>query len=431
MSSIDEIRNMLSSGSSLNVDSGFNQSIDQADQVDDLLSFSQTLSYIDEPAFNDWCLTPIYRQSATDATLVWQIGFNGQELVIVHGHVLGVKQRKTRTIITNNSGRSLQQQAWLEAKNRYKKMYNKGYKPIQDDVPLALANPTAMLANAYTERKAGMRPKAISPKLDGVRCLANIHQGEVALRSRENRPWMWLEHIREQLSLLFFYLPVGVHLDSELYSHDMGFNELISAVRTTKTKHPRNKDVKCFIFDVIVPSEPNMPYEDRYNLLSRAILKYIEEGHPYTEFCLLECFEVGGEKEVFQWHDYFVSLGYEGAIVRKLAGANPTAKHLKDASYRSTRCSNILKVKKFTDEEGIVQSVIDGEGTEKDLAIFNVRDQRGNIIPIRPRGSFEQRKSWYEQPELCIGKKYTFRYFELTEYGVPRFPVGIAFRDYE
>jgi len=407
-------------------------SVDQTQETtDDLLNFSQTLTYIDEPAFESWCMIPIYKQSAIESTLVWQIGFDGQELVIVHGHVHGVKQRKTRAITTNSSGRTLQQQAWLEAKNRYKKMYNKGYKPLQDDAPIALSNPTPMLANPYTERKAGKRPLVISPKLDGVRCLANMHEGEVALRSRENRPWMWLEHVREQLKQLFFYLPQGVHLDSELYSHDMGFNELISAVRTTKTKHPRNKDVKCFIFDIIVPSDPNMPYEDRYNLLVRAVTKYMEEGHPYTEFCLLECYPVSGEQEIMQYHDYFVSTGFEGAMVRKLAGPNPSTKDLKEAAYRSTRCSNILKVKKFTDEEGVIQAVIDGEGTEKGLAIFTVQDKRGNVIPIRPRGSFQQRQLWYENPHLCIGKQYTYRYFELTEYGVPRFPVGIAIRDYE
>jgi hypothetical protein len=30
-----------------------------------------------------------------------------------------------------------------------------------------------------------------------------------------------------------------------------------------------------------------------------------------------------------------------------------------------------------------------------------------------------------------VGKKLTVRYQELTDEGLPRFPVGVAFRDYE
>jgi DNA ligase-1 len=30
-----------------------------------------------------------------------------------------------------------------------------------------------------------------------------------------------------------------------------------------------------------------------------------------------------------------------------------------------------------------------------------------------------------------VGKKLTIRFQELTDEGLPRFPVGIAFRDYE
>lgn len=49
----------------------------------------------------------------------------------------------------------------------------------------------------------------------------------------------------------------------------------------------------------------------------------------------------------------------------------------------------------------------------------------------RPRGMWEQRKEWFDNGEAYVGKPLTVRYQELTQDGIPRFPVGIAVRDYE
>jgi DNA ligase-1 len=37
----------------------------------------------------------------------------------------------------------------------------------------------------------------------------------------------------------------------------------------------------------------------------------------------------------------------------------------------------------------------------------------------------------YDNGGEYVGKMLTVRYQEMTDIGVPRFPVGIAFRDYE
>jgi DNA ligase-1 len=50
---------------------------------------------------------------------------------------------------------------------------------------------------------------------------------------------------------------------------------------------------------------------------------------------------------------------------------------------------------------------------------------------VRPRGTHEDRADLFKDGDSYIGKKLTVRYQELTEDGIPRFPVGIAFRDYE
>ena len=58
-----------------------------------------------------------------------------------------------------------------------------------------------------------------------------------------------------------------------------------------------------------------------------------------------------------------------------------------------------------------------------------------NEFSVRPEGQIKDRKAlWYE---FCAGtydprgKMLTVRYQNLTDEGLPRFPVGVAVRDYE
>ena len=50
---------------------------------------------------------------------------------------------------------------------------------------------------------------------------------------------------------------------------------------------------------------------------------------------------------------------------------------------------------------------------------------------VRPRGTRDERKVWFENAGTFIGKMLTVRFQEWSKDGIPRFPVGIAIRDYE
>jgi DNA ligase-1 len=47
------------------------------------------------------------------------------------------------------------------------------------------------------------------------------------------------------------------------------------------------------------------------------------------------------------------------------------------------------------------------------------------------KGTTESKKERMENVEEFYGKLLTVKYQELSADGIPRFPVGIAFRDYE
>jgi len=90
-----------------------------------------------------------------------------------------------------------------------------------------------------------------------------------------------------------------------------------------------------------------------------------------------------------------------------------------------------MKYKSFQDEEVTIIGFETGVGTEQGAIIYQVRDQRGNEFTVRPRGTIEKRRELYENREELMGLKLTIRFQELTKDGVPRFPVGVAIRNYE
>jgi hypothetical protein len=48
---------------------------------------------------------------------------------------------------------------------------------------------------------------------------------------------------------------------------------------------------------------------------------------------------------------------------------------------------------------------------------------------VRCKGTDEHRLYQAEHPDEFIGKQLTVRYFALTEYGIPQFPIGICVRE--
>jgi hypothetical protein len=407
------------------------------------------------PTSPAWKLTPLYKVNAVGNTMMWQVSFDGTKFIqTVHGAIVtsdGTPGEMVSTTIEviPKSTRDMQAQALLDARSRYKdKFLTDGYRPAGVPPPVdcqpALANIWISHAKLAESKAKGIKkdpkwrtidrwPVAVSAKLDGIRMLAKLSGPQVRCRSRLNRVFPNLDHIAKDLLTFFAYLPAEAELDGELYTHAMSFQELTSAVKTVKTRHPRIEEVQYFIFDIITEGDGQhpMPYENRYNLLLNAYQRYLEDGHQNRFFQFVPVVLASSEAELSEYHRLYVEAGYEGLIIRKLAGENPTTATLEEASYHPGRSSNLLKYKEFIDEEALVIGVEKATGSEEGAAMLMVRDSRDNEFLIRMRGPVERRKSWYENPKQIMGKLITIRYQELTDKGVPRFPVGIAVRDYE
>jgi ATP-dependent DNA ligase len=390
---------------------------------------------------------------------MWQIGFDPSisSLHYIHGTILTAKgvqgkirERRTIAVELNNSGRNLLVQALLQARRKYTDKYRLGYRPAgvarSGIIDAQLANtyrpPGTINPKSGKEQRSQLTPAilkrgiALDPKMDGIRgrIFNDAYEttaspyNSIRILSRTNNEFGYLNHIRDELQDLFMYLPHGAGLDSELYTWDLTFTKLTSAIKTEKFCHENNGKVKAFIFDLIIE---NVVFEERKEILERAIERYLADGHVQSAFLLVPHIFSDNADDVKFYHDKWVEEGYEGIMIRKLGRNCRTEKERAESYYKAGRNNNLLKHKSFIDEEGTCIGVLEGKDNEKGLAILMIRDIRGNEIPMRPRGSHETRREWFEHPEMCIGKPITFRYQELSEYNVPRFPVAIGVRDYE
>jgi ATP-dependent DNA ligase len=93
------------------------------------------------------------------------------------------------------------------------------------------------------------------------------------------------------------------------------------------------------------------------------------------------------------------------------------------------RSYSLLKLKDFIDAEYRIVDIIDGDGSDKNLAIFILETDDGQHFNCRPEGSQENRRELYKNRSKLIGLYVTVRYQELSRDGIPIFPVGVGIRE--
>ena len=246
----------------------------------------------------------------------------------------------------------------------------------------------AMLAKNWTP---GTRPDGwwMSEKLDGVRA---IWDGE-HFRSRGGN----IFHAPAWFKAGLPALP----LDGELFVGRGKFNQTVSIVRSATADW---SNVRFLVFDL----QCDGPFEDRCRTLMAlglpAHVQIVEQVLCRSQAALDEF-----ERDILH-------LGGEGVMLR--APRSP---------YDGKRSGHLRKLKRFIDDEATVIDHQDGEGKhENRLGALVCQLADGTRFRVGSGFTDDQR----EAPPT-IGKMITFRYFELTPDGVPRFPTFLSVRDYE
>jgi len=327
-----------------------------------------------------------------------------------HGYVTGKKQLDSRLIAEGkNLGRAnettIREQALSEARSAFERKKDSGYVEDKSNIPKesdGLFLP--MLAHRYDKHPSKISfPCWGQPKLDGVRMLARKENGAVTMWSRKGKLIDIPDKINDQLCTL---LSDGECTDGELYVHGWTFQRVISAV---KKKRDDTDLLEYHIYDR--PHEVET-FEDRF---------VNTEQSPPSRIKFVQTKMLKTSDELDEYEERVLADGYEGLMARN---CNSLYK-FKNRSY------DLMKVKRFQDAEYKIVGFTDGDGRESGLIVYRCVTDSGFEFGVRPQGTHETRARAFKDGQSYIGKHLTVKFFELTEDGVPRFPVGICVRDYE
>ena len=85
------------------------------------------------------------------------------------------------------------------------------------------------------------------------------------------------------------------------------------------------------------------------------------------------------------------------------------------------------------DDEFKIIDAIEDIGKFAGQCTFVMETKDGTQFKCKPTGDEHTRQEYWKNKDKYIGKKMTVRFFSWTDSDkpVPRFPVGVAIRDYE
>lgn len=338
----------------------------------------------------------------------WSISVEGAVITVVHGKLGGKMQSKYTTCVPKNVGRANEttpeQQARLEADSKYSKQLDKLYKPSIEDLD-SVEKQLPMLALDYT--KAGHRikyPCYVSPKLDGVRCIAHYNGFVVTLMSRGGQFYPLPPHIESAIIDLYDLTGVDT-FDGELYIHGEKLQDIVSCV---KKVNEMTYSLQFWIFDL--PSDKI--WSHRYEDLMSLEKSLTEENKKYIK--LVSNYVADNENDARQAMNMYLQKGFEGMMLRNSEGI-----------YKySHRSPDLMKWKDFYDEEALVVGVTKDKLSE---GVLKCKLKSGIYFECKMKGNHEYRV--FENMMTLIGSWITFKYQALTSDGVPQFPVGLQVRD--
>lgn len=263
-----------------------------------------------------------------------------------------------------------------------------------------------MLCYPFEEKRLArwQKPYISQPKVDGLRATFSKKEGLLSSTGLEITS---VPEIVEELKGLHID---EVPLDGELYSRELTFQEICSVVRRTTSLHPDRNLIKFLIFDAKLKSRQ----KDRIDWLSM----FIQDKGPIE---LLTTFFPDTIEGVMEHLSTFMSAGYEGIIVRNSAGL-----------YVEKRSTDIMKLKPTRED---LYPIV---GYQEELSILGAaKDSLGAIVCETDGQKFnvgtgftrEQRIKYWKYKERLIGKILKVKYQELTDGGIPRFPVALEVMD--
>lgn len=361
-------------------------------------------------------LPTLFHQGKNGGIYSWKVWTEDADILTEYGLIDGEKQIARKTATPKNVGRSnattAEEQAVVEAKAMWQNRHDRRYSESVEEAMQERIRP--MLATDFAKRKDKnvTYPAYVQPKLDGVRALAFWQDGQIELMSRNGKSWREVGTVEHIATALERFLPKNTLLDGEIYAHGETFQQTTRLVK----KYRAGESEQLFLhpYDIIDRNALETPFSER--LLSFSWLT--EQLTPTDPVEVVSTELVNSEDEVYDYHRQFVEEGFEGAMVRLPAGI-----------YQyGARSHDLLKVKSFLDSEYEIVGHKGGVGKFEDAVIWVCRMPDGQTFDVCPKGTMEERRIWHSEGPEHYGSYLKVRYFETSEDGIPRFPVGEGIR---
>lgn len=334
---------------------------------------------------------------------LWIVSVESGTMTTTWGQKGGKMQTQQKEYTEGKQKRTAHEQAVFEAKAVVVKKKREGWASFerqavsQEEQKSHVLAVRPLLARSY-ESKTGMpgsSPVFLQPKLDGMRCIADIESG--TLWSRGGKIITGLPRLESAVKALYGFQVQ--YLDGELYVPNVPFSDLVSLVRN------ESLDVQYHVYDCIATG----PFSSRNGLLDSLMLT-APLYKVQTVATIVDSIE--------SWHAQFLLQGYEGTMIRTD----------KEQMYRQgARSASLLKLKNFSDAEFLCVDVKQ-EKHEDTLGSLKCVTAAGHEFHARPKLSDAERLRLWQHPDEVVNHMVTVKYFEITEAGVPRFPVVIKIR---
>lgn len=339
--------------------------------------------------------------------------------------------------------RTVSEQAKLEYDSRVNKYMDKGYKKLPKSIDLYTKEELdALLPEETTDSEGNLKPMLAkdfhdvatsvlekqwwyaSRKIDGVRCLMFVKDGEIHTSSRGGKNYdNSTYHITCNPKLKKFMLdnPTLI-LDGELYVHGYSLQTL-SGLARLKKETDKCDELQYYIYDVV---DTNKTFEERLEILDHIKDELQLDFEPNKTFedgdlqiQMVPHVKVEGWVQIKKIHDSYVKEGFEGAVIRR-----------PDKKYGvNKRTNDMVKVKEYQDGEFKIIGF--SEGLRPEDMVFVCVTEDGKEFEAKPVGPRELKHEYLERIDEIIGKMATVKYFSFSDGGTPTQPVLKCIRDYE
>jgi len=260
-------------------------------------------------------------------------------------------------------------------------------------------------------------PVRVEAKLDGLRCVAVKHRGEVSMFTRSGTPIETLPRIKAALEAL---KADDFVLDGEAMAGS--WEDSASVMMSSKTKKD-DSGMLYHVFDCVGFEDwQAQKSETHYNarLLDISMVVGDVQGTPFR---YVKSTLAADETELRSFYAECLDEGYEGVMLKDMA-----------APYRWKRSDAILKMKPVATEEGVITSWYEAKESTKRAGQF------GGFVVLTPNGVTTRvgggysddlkSKIFSDGPDTYIGRIAEVEHQPpFTPTGAMRFPVFCRFRD--